>query len=461
MKVHFIGIGGVGMSVIAELMLAQGHQVSGCDHTDPPVLSWLVQLGAQVQAGHDTAHVQDADLVVTSTAIPADHPEILQARSQGIEVAHRSVALARVARDHELVAVAGAHGKTTTSAMLALALADAGNDPSYAIGAQLRHRGGGGHLGQGSIFVAEADESDGSFLAYTPQVAIVTNIEPDHLDYYGSLEALQEAFVQFAARIRPGGLLIACSDDPGAAELLQRARSDGVRTLAYGTGLGETAPDVHIEFLRLDRGSCDVLLRSDTVLDAEDVQIHVGVPGEHNARNAVAAWCAGHELGVPAPDMAMGLAAFGGTARRFEDRGTVAGVRVIDDYAHHPTEIAALLQTARRAADGGAVRVLFQPHLFSRTEQFAEAFATSLSAADEVVLTAIFAGREAPRADVTSVLIADRIPGAQYRSDGLEAAGLVADAAQPGDLIMTVGAGDVTALAPVILERLRRREPGV
>lgn len=460
MNVHFIAIGGAGMSVIAELMLAQGHRVSGCDRSDSPVLARLADLGARVHVGHDPAHVAGADLVVVSTAVRADNPEVVRAREEGIEVVHRSVALARVAADHDFIAVAGAHGKTTTSAMLALALTDAGADPSYAIGARLRDRGSGAHLGTGRAFVAEADESDGSFLAYTPQVAVVTNIEPDHLDHYGTAEAVREAFVRFADRIRPGGLLLGCVDDEGAADLLRRAAEHGVRTIGYGSGEIGVEPDVRIEWRDLEPESTLVRLSGTGVPPGEEFLVRIGVPGAHNARNAVAAWCAGRELGVSGERMAAGLAAFTGTARRFEDRGTAAGVRVVDDYAHHPTEISALLDTARRTAAGGAVRVLFQPHLFSRTEQFAPEFATALRAADDVVLTAIYPAREEPREGVTSALIADLLPGARYFPDSGRAAAAVAAAAAPGDLILTVGAGDVTALAPVILDHLRTRERG-
>src|SRR5699024_481483 len=416
------------------------------------------QLGARVHVGHDPDHVRGAQLVVVSTAIAADNPELQAAHALGIEVVHRSVALARVAGQHQFVAVAGAHGKTTTSAMLALALTAAGRDPGYAIGARLRGHGSGAHLGSGTAFVAVADESDGSFLAYTPQVAVVTNIEADHLDHYGSAEAVREAFVQFAGRIRPGGLLVACSDDPGAAELLRQAAQRGVRTLAYGTAEEGGSPEVRLELARLGPESSDVILHGPGVPAGGPLPVHIAVPGEHNARNAVAAWCAGHELGVPAEEMAAALQAFTGTARRFEDRGSAAGVRVIDDYAHHPTEITALLHTARRTAGAGAVRVLFQPHLFSRTQEFAAAFATALSAADSVVLTAIYPAREEPRPGVTSALIADRVPHAQYIPQGQEAARAVADSAQPGDVILTVGAGDVTALGPVVLDHLRARE---
>ena len=452
MRAHFVAIGGAGMSVIAELMLAQGAEVSGSDQADSPVLARLGALGATVYVGHDAAHVQGADIVVVSTAVRPDNPEVVAAREHGIEVIHRSQALARAAREQDFVAVAGAHGKTTTSAMLALALADLGADPSYAIGAQLRGRGSGGHLGGGRAFVAEADESDGSFLAYHPQVAVVTNIEPDHLDHYGTEEAVHQAFADFAARIVPGGLLVACTDDPGAAALARRAAVQGVRVLGYGSLPVEDLPQVRIADEHLGpHGSSAVLVDTSS---GEATTLTLSVPGAHNLRNAAAAWCAGRELGAQPKALAQALGTFTGTARRFEDRGSAAGVRVVDDYAHHPTEVAALLASARRTAAPGRVLVLFQPHLFSRTEAFAAAFADALAAADAVVLTAIYPAREEPRAGVTSALIADRLPGARYLPDHEQAAHAVADLATPGDLVLTVGAGDVTALGPVILQRL-------
>ena len=458
MRAHFVAIGGAGMSVIAELMLAQGVAVTGSDRSDSPVLARLAELGARVQVGHDGALVQGADLVVVSTAIRPDNPEVVAAREQGIEVIHRSEALARVAREQDFVAVAGAHGKTTTSAMLALALTDLGADPSYAIGAQLRGRGSGGHFGTGSTFVAEADESDGSFLAYRPRVAVVTNIEPDHLDHYGTAAAVHQAFDDFAAQIEPGGLLVACTDDPGAAGLARRAAARGTRVLAYGTAPVADLPQVRITIEELGAAGSRAQLVDTGADDQAPTTLTLAVPGEHNLRNATAAWCAGRELGARPAPLAGALGTFTGTARRFEDRGRAAGVRVVDDYAHHPTEVAALLATARRVAEPGRVLMLFQPHLFSRTEAFAEAFAEALTAADAVVLTAIYPAREEPRPGVTSALIADRVPGARYLPDHEEAATAIADLAHPGDLVLTVGAGDVTALAPVILDRLRTGE---
>ncbi|MBZ2199254.1 UDP-N-acetylmuramate--L-alanine ligase [Occultella gossypii] len=451
MRVHFIAIGGAGMSVVAELMLARGHEVSGSDSQASDVLDRLGRLGAQVHVGHDPAHVAGVDLVVISSAIRPDNPELRAAEAAGIEVIHRSQGLALAAADTDFVAVAGAHGKTTTSAMLAVALREAGLDPSFAIGGRVLALGTGAHLGAGSVFVAEADESDGSFLNYTPRVAIVTNIEPDHLDHYGTAAAFEAAFDEFAARVRPDGAVIACADDDGARRFTERARAAGIRVVTYGLAADA---DVRIVDPELGVGSSSCRLRS----AGGEFELDLAVPGAHNVANATAAWCAGLELGVDPAAMASGLATFSGTARRFEDRGTVAGVRVIDDYAHNPTKVGAAVATARRAAGSGRVIVLFQPHLFSRTEAFAAEFADALTGADEVVLTSIYPAREDPRPGVTSALITDRLPGSRYVPDHLEAAHAVATAARRGDLVVTIGAGDVTRLGPVILADLAGRE---
>ncbi|MFV0254396.1 MAG: UDP-N-acetylmuramate--L-alanine ligase [Beutenbergiaceae bacterium] len=448
-QAHFIGIGGAGMAVVAELYLARGWHVSGSDARESAALNRLTGLGAQVHVGHRPEQVAGADVVVVSTAVQPDNVEVIAARAAGIEVVHRSVALARAAADLDMVAVAGAHGKTTTSAMLAVGLRTAGLDPSFAIGGKVLAYGTGAHLGSGPMFVAEADESDGSFLTYHPAIAVVTNVEPDHLDHHGSAERYQQAFVQFAATIRPAGLLVTCIDDPGAAALARSARDAGVRVCGYGT---DAEAQVRIEIVELQADSSLARLHH----DGHATAVQLKVPGEHNLRNATAAWCAGVELGVPAQDMAQALAAFAGTARRFEERGVAAGVRVVDDYAHNPTKVAAAVATARRATSG-RVLVLFQPHLYSRTEQFAEQFARALAGADEVVLAPIYGAREAPRPDVTSGLIGDRLANARYLPDRLQAAAAIASSARAGDLVVTMGAGDVTELAEVILRELRSR----
>ncbi|WP_315098088.1 UDP-N-acetylmuramate--L-alanine ligase [uncultured Cellulomonas sp.] len=460
-RVHLVGVGGAGMSAIAALLAARGVPVSGSDAADGPALPALREAGVAVHVGHDAALVDGVDTLVVSSAVRETNPELARARELGLRVLHRSEALAALMVDRDAVAVAGAHGKTTTSAMIATALLHAGADPSFAIGGTVFSASGplgGGRDGAGPAFVAEADESDGSFLAYAPLVAVVTNVEPDHLDHYGSAEAFEDAFVAFAGRIRPGGALVACADDAGAARLVERVRGTlaqrDVAVLTYGTS---SAADVRVGELHADADRWSFTLTSD---DATTT-VRLAAPGAHNALNAAAAWTAARRLGVP--DAAEGLAAFRGTGRRFEDRGTAGGVRVVDDYAHHPTEVAALLRGARSVVGEGRLVVLFQPHLYSRTRTFAAEFGAAFDLADVVVVTDVYAAREDPDPEVTGALIVDRVltPGkATFVPDRFEAARTAAAAARPGDLVLTVGAGDVTLLASVVLDELGARADG-
>lgn len=453
-RVHLVGVGGAGMSAVAALLAGRGLAVSGSDAADGPALPGLRAAGVDVHVGHDAAHVAGVDTLVVSSAIRPTNPELVAARAAGVRVLHRSQALAALMADRDAVAVAGAHGKTTTSAMLATALLAAGADPSFAIGGVVVGPDGplGGARDGAGPFVAEADESDGSFLAYAPLVAVVTNVEPDHLDHYGTREAFEDAFARFAGRVRPGGLLVACADDAGAARLVARVRGElersrvGVTT--YGRSVGA---DVRVGTTTAGPDGRWLTTVRQGDLAAE---LSLGVPGAHNGLNAAAAWTALRRLGLSAEAAAGGLAAFRGTGRRFEDRGSAGGVRVVDDYAHHPTEIAALLAAARQVTDGRIV-VLFQPHLYSRTKAFAPQFAAALAAADEVVVTDVYAAREDPDPAVTGALVTDLMPGhARFVADRVAAARVAAGLARPGDLLLTVGAGDVTALAPVVLEAL-------
>lgn len=456
-RVHLVGVGGAGMSAIAALLAARGLTVSGSDAADGPALPALREAGVTVHVGHDAALVDGIDTLVVSSAVRESNPELARARALGVRVLHRSQALAALMVGRDAVAVAGAHGKTTTSAMVATALLDAGADPSFAIGGTVLTADGslgGSRDGSGRAFVAEADESDGSFLAYAPLVALVTNVEPDHLDHYGSAEAFEDAFVAFAERIRPGGALVACADDAGAVRLVDRARAQlaarDVEVVTYGTS---PTADVVVGDLRPDGAAWSVdLTTPDGVLT-----VRLAVPGAHNALNAGGAWAAARRLGTDPVAVATGLAAFRGTGRRFEDRGTAGGVRVVDDYAHHPTEVAALLRQARSVVGDGRVIVLFQPHLYSRTRTFAAEFGAAFDLADVVVVTDVYAAREDLDPEVTGALIVDRVPTegkATFVPDRLDAARAVARAARPGDLVLTVGAGDVTLLAPVVLDEL-------
>ncbi|MBX9247179.1 UDP-N-acetylmuramate--L-alanine ligase [Actinotalea ferrariae] len=458
-RVHLVGVGGAGMSAVAGLLAARGLTVSGSDARGGAVVDALRAARVTVHVGHDAAHVEGAGTVVVSTAIRPENPELAQARALGVPVLHRSEALAALMADRRAVAVAGAHGKTTTSAMVAVALEHAGLAPSWAIGGTVRQVAGattdgtrppdvgGGHHGSGDVVVVEADESDGSFLAYAPLVAVVTNIEPDHLDHYGTREAFEAAFRRFAGRVVPGGWLVACADDAGSAALAEEARAHGTQVRTYG--MVEEA-DVRVGPWEPDPARSG----GSTWLDdgSGRVPLVLGVPGAHNALNAAAAWTVARLLGVDAEVAAAGLGTFAGTGRRFEDRGSAAGVRVVDDYAHHPTEVAALLRAARPVAGDGRLLVLFQPHLFSRTATFADEFAAALDLADVVVVTDVYAAREDPDPAVSGAMLVDRMMSdATFVPDRHEAARVLASRARPGDLVLTVGAGDVTELAPVVL----------
>jgi UDP-N-acetylmuramate--alanine ligase len=456
-RAHLIGIGGAGMSGIARILLARGAKVSGSDAKESRALLSLRAQGAELFVGQRAANLGElAELpsaVVVSTAIKETNPELAAARAVGIPVLHRAQALAGLMEGHRVACIAGTHGKTSTTSMLTVALQHCRLDPSFAIGGDLNESGANAHHGEGGVFVAEADESDGSFLTYSPSVAVVTNVEPDHLDHHGTAEAYTKVFTDFVGRIEPGGLLIVCGDDPGADELGKQAAELGVRVRRYGrtvTGEGDArildytpAPDGGV--VRL-------------TLDGSELSVRVAVPGEHMALNAVAALLAGLELGAPAAELADGLAAFGGVRRRFEFKGRAADVRVYDDYAHHPTEVAAQLRAVRTAAGSGRVVVVFQPHLFSRTKLFSAEFASALSLADEVVVLDVYGAREEPEPGVTGALIADRVTVPVHYEPAFDvAAELVAGLVKGGDLVVTMGAGDVTQLGPEILAELDKR----
>jgi UDP-N-acetylmuramate--alanine ligase len=461
--VHFIGIGGAGMSGIARILLARGVRVSGSDAKDSPGLAALRALGARVHVGHDAAQLGDAEVVVVSTAVRESNPELAAARAGGLRVLHRSQALAAVMRGRRAVAVAGTHGKTTTTSMLTVVLQACGADPSFAIGGELTEGGANAHDGTGEIFVAEADESDGSFLLYSPTVAVITNVEADHLDHYGSLKAVEAAFVAFCDRVVDGGLIVACGDDPGVRRVLGsaagRLAARGVTVRLYGEG-----PDVDVAVHDVVPGGGGVQfgLTDDVRGAAREVgPVRLRVPGRHNVLNATATWTAATWLGMPPEGARDALAGFGGTRRRFEAKGEAGGVRVFDDYAHHPTEVAVVLRAARGVAGGGRVVTVFQPHLYSRTRIFAEEFGRALGLADEVVVMDVYAAREDPEPGVTGAMIAAAVPlpaeRVSYQPSWSRVAAEVAARSRPGDLVLTVGAGDVTMLAPEILHELRER----
>jgi UDP-N-acetylmuramate--alanine ligase len=465
-RVHFVGIGGAGMSGIARIMLARGVPVSGSDRAASEQLDELAALGAVVHVGHAAANVAGADtLVTTPSAIGDKNIEVLEAGLRGIRVIPRATALASLMIGRRGVAVSGTHGKTTTTSMLTTVLRYQGCDPSYVIGGILTETGLGAEDGSGDLFVAEADESDGSFLILSPEAAVVTCIEAEHLDNYANLAHIEATFAEFAGKIREGGLLVACRDDQGAARLAAAAAALPLRVRTYGQSpdadyqvTGVTALGMATRLTVTPRGGgAD---GPGGAGDAGPVTLTIGVPGRHNALNAVAALATAVELGVPAASAALGLEAYSGARRRMEPKGEVEGVRVLDSYAHHPTEIAADLTAARDIAAGGRVIAVFQPHLFSRTRIFAAEFGSALGLADEVLVLDVYAAREDPEPGITGMTIAAEVPGrrARFIPDAAAVPDAIAGLAKPGDLVLTMGAGDVTALGPVIVAALLERE---
>jgi UDP-N-acetylmuramate--alanine ligase len=457
-RVHFTGIGGAGMSGIARIMLARGISVSGSDAMPSAMLDDLHAQGARVHVGHAAANLGDlgpGDTLVLSSAIRADNPELAEATRRGLRVMHRAAALASVMAGRRVIAVAGTHGKTTTTSMLTTVLRDCGADPGYVIGGVLLETGLGAEDGAGMDFVAEADESDGSFLLLLPDVAIITNVEADHLDNYGSLAEIEAAFATFGSHV--SSLVLTCADDPGAEAVAARLDPQRVRRYGESVRADYRLGDVHAQGLAVsfavtaDRSPFGEIF----------AQMTVHVPGHHNALNATAAFAAAVELGFAPPRVTAALARYQGARRRLELKGEADGVRVVDSYAHHPTELAADLRTARDIADGGRVIAIFQPHLYSRTRIFAGEFGAALGLADQAVVLDVYAAREDPEPGVTGRLVADAVPGgrALFLPDRTQVAPLIARIAEPGDVVLTMGAGDVTALGPQLLEAVGRR-PG-
>lgn len=448
-RLHFIGIGGAGMSGLARIALSHGITVSGSDTKDSSVVVALSALGATVATSHSASHVDGADLVIYSTAISANNPERARATELKIPVLTRAAALAVLMSQSKSVAVAGTHGKTTTSSMLAVALQACAADPSFAIGGTITASGSNAHRGTGEIFVAEADESDGSFIEYHPFAAIVTNVEHDHVDFFPTPESVAKAFRDFAATIKPEGFLTYCADDTGAVALAGTTKN--VQLISYGVTEGA---DLHIDQIELKTmgSSARAVWNGKTV-----GHIELQVPGHHNLLNAAGVLATGLKLGFGAAELLTGLGTFYGTGRRFEVIGTVHGVRVIDDYGHHPTEIKVTLEAARRYAADGRLIVIFQPHRYSRTQAFAAEFASVLDAADRAIVLAVYAASEKPIDGVTSQLITSQMKIGEYIPNFVEVTDSVIEMAQPGDVIMTLGAGDVSSLAAIIVDGLNRR----
>jgi UDP-N-acetylmuramate--alanine ligase len=454
-RVHFVGIGGAGLSGIARIMLARGIAVSGSDAKESRTLDALRALGARVHLGHRAEQLLDVDTVVVSTAVRDDNPEVVEARRRGLRLLPRSAALEAVMQGRRVVAVAGTHGKTTTTSLLTVALQHCGADPSFAIGGELNELGSNAHDGSGELFVAEADESDGAFLVYRPYAAVVTNVEADHLDNYGTEEAYRQAFSAFLERIDPEGFLVVCVDDPGAEALGEEAVAR--RMDVVGVGEGPTAW-LRAESLVFEGPrSRFTVVQQGRRLGTVELQI----PGRHYVLDALGALAAGLRLGFGFEPLRRGLESFTGTRRRMELKGEVDGIRVYDSYAHHPNEIAGDLQAARSLAGDGRVVVAFQPHLVSRTRIFGAAMGEALGAADEVVVMDVYVAREDPEPGVNGALVAGHVPLApdrvRFEPSWSRTPQLLADLARPGDVVITLGAGDVTLVGPEVLLLLEER----
>ncbi|MGI9197414.1 MAG: UDP-N-acetylmuramate--L-alanine ligase [Candidatus Nanopelagicales bacterium] len=457
-RVHLVGVGGAGMSGLARIMLAQGIPVSGSDAKDSRRLAALRALGADARVGH-AVDVLDAPgspvvVVVASTAIQGGNPEIVEAQRRGLPVWTRAEALNAVMEGLQPIAIAGTHGKTTTTSMVTVALQACGVDPSFAIGSELQSSGTNAHLGSGDYFVVEADESDGSFLAMSPVVAVVTNVEADHLDYWSGYADIEDAFVRFcdSAGSRDG-LAVLCADDPGARAVAERVRASGTRVVTYGESADA---DFRVSQSRAERGgwSFEAIHRGVRL-----GRVRLRVPGRHNALNATAALAVGISLGFPAADLVEGLESFTGTQRRFEFRGSVGDVRVYDDYAHHPTEVEATLRAAREVAGDGRVVVAFQAHRYSRTAAFAQEFGRALGLADEVVVLEVYSAGEQAIPGASGSVIAAAIPlpadRVEFQPSWSHVPASLVARVRPGDLVMTMGAGDVGMLVPEILDLMR------
>ena len=451
-RLHFVGAGGVGMSGIAEILLqATPLEISGCDLARSENTERLEKHGAKIEIGHDPRHVENADLLVISSAVAEANPEVAAARAKGVPVIRRAEMLGEIMRLKQGVAVAGTHGKTTTTSLTGMVLTEAGFDPTIVVGGQVHILGTNARLGQGEYLVAEADEYDRSFLELTPVVAVITNVEADHLDTYRDLPDILDAFTAFANRVPFYGSVVVCVDDPGARSLVPRIKR---RVVTYGQSRDAS---LQARETRLEAGGTTF-----EVFDAE--QGHLGaatlkLPGRHNVANALAAIAVGRELSVPFGTIARALEGFTGVVRRFEKKGERSGVLVVDDYAHHPTEISATLQAARQVYPDRRLVALFQPHLFSRTRDFSEEFGRALAAADASVVMDVYPSREKPIPGVTGALVADaarRLKGGQsitYIADKKEVVGCLERTLIPGDLLVTLGAGDVVRFGEEYLRR--------
>lgn len=454
--VHFIAIGGAGMSAIAAAYHERGIPVSGSDRNDSDAVHALRDSGITCHIGHDPANLGNASLVVRSSAIPDDNVEVMEARRRGIPVWHRSAALGALMLGHRGVAITGTHGKTTTSGMAATMLLGVGADPSYVIGSPLTATGVAAHLGEGDAFVIEADESDGSYLQYPAEIVVITNIEQDHLDNWGTPDHYADGFYRLATKDGVK-LVVACADDPGTQALIARLRDEGRSVVSYGE-----ADDADIRLTNLVETAHD----SSAIVQTTDDEgpVSLVVPGRFNLLNAAACYAVGRALGCDGPALRAAAATFHGTYRRFQPVGTAGDIRIFDDYAHHHTELDGTLAAARIRAGGNRVVACFQPHLFSRTRDYATQMGEALTHADVVVCCGVYPAREKAEdfPGVTGALVAEAVRShgreTHYVEDYADAPALLATLVRPGDLVLTLGAGDVTKVGPALLDLLQNKD---
>ena len=458
-QVHVVGIGGAGMSGIARILAARGVRVTGCDAKDSRRLAALTAVGVETMIGHSCSHVDAIDTLVLSTAIPANNLDRIEAVERGKRVLNRAEALSAIMAGFTGIAVTGTHGKTTTTSMMTVALQHSGSDPSFAIGSELNETGSNAHLGTGELFVVEADESDGTFLYLDPTVAIVTNVEADHLDHWGTFDAIEQGFLDFALGIRDrGGFVVACLDDPGAARLIKEALAVGVDIRTYGE---DPEADFHMVDARPSASGWSFDTAHQGVrLGRAELQVF----GHHNALNAQAVLVAMIGMSYTAQQAIEGINHFSGTRRRFDFKGKAGGVRVYDDYAHHPTEITATLRTARELVGPGRVIVAFQAHHYYRTALFSQEFGVALALADKVIVLEVFAPGETPIPGASGQTMATNVPLPPecviFEPSWSAVAQDLLEDARSGDIIMTLGAGDIGLIAVEVVQRLQEREPG-
>lgn len=458
--VHFIGIGGTGLSAIARLLLESGYRVSGSDRTLTSLAQQLQSAGAQVFLGHDPRNIKDAAVVIRSSAVPDDNVEVKAALAAGVPVMKRAQFLGEIMRDRRVIAVAGTHGKTTTSSMIAWMLAVAGHDPSYILGGVPQDLGTNAHAGTGEEFVIEADEYDRMFLGLRPDIAVVTNVEHDHPDCFPTPQEFHQAFADFAGLLRPGGALLVCGDDPGALQLAQSERLSDRRKYIYGLGGSsvQNALDYQAKEVSLEESGCYsyAAFHHRSLLS----RVSLAVPGEHNVRNSLAALSVAHLLDLSLAEASAALGKFRGTGRRFEIRGEVGGIVVIDDYAHHPTEIRATLAAARSRYGDRQLWVVWQPHTYSRTRLLFDEFVRAFQNADHVVVTEVYAAREPvdPAFSARRVVAAMAHPDVHFIPDLVKVAPFLLSRLQPGAVLLVLSAGDADQISTQVLAALPEKE---